>query len=127
MRVLLYLCRALKLTSRSRWDWVWTSLFLTECSWRPDTGRTSKSDRREFSSSGRHGEVTAVIYDSGPSKTRRYQRVQIPQSEAELTNPLSSPMMWFYLAASHVSVLFYFFLFYKSPSKHKIFIITLSK
>lgn len=40
-RALLYLCRAVKLTRRSRWDWVWTSLFLTECSWSPDNGSTS--------------------------------------------------------------------------------------
>ncbi|TNN80261.1 hypothetical protein EYF80_009586 [Liparis tanakae] len=49
-----YLCSALKLTKRSRWDWVWTSLFLTECSCRPDTGSTSKSDRMELRASGRH-------------------------------------------------------------------------
>lgn len=39
--MLLYLCRALKVTRRSRWEWVWTSLFLTECNCRSDKGNTS--------------------------------------------------------------------------------------
>lgn len=60
---LLYLCRALKLTRRSRWDWVWTSLFFTECRWRPDSGSTSKSDRIEFRESGRHQEAITIKHD----------------------------------------------------------------
>lgn len=61
--MLLYLCRALKLTNRSRWDWVWTSLFLTECSCKLDTDSTSKSDRMELRPSGRHETAAVVIHD----------------------------------------------------------------
>lgn len=48
----LYLWRAVKLTSRSTCDRASTSLFLTEWSWSPDAGTTSKSDSKELSASG---------------------------------------------------------------------------
>lgn len=48
----LYLSSAVKLTIRSTYEWTSTSLFLTEWRYRPDAGRTSKSDSKELSASG---------------------------------------------------------------------------
>lgn len=42
----------MKLTSRSTCDWASTSLFLSEWSWSPDAGSTSKSDSKKLSASG---------------------------------------------------------------------------
>lgn len=48
-RVMNHLCNAVKLRSLSACVWDWTSLLRTECCWRLDSRRTSKSDSIELS------------------------------------------------------------------------------